>query len=272
MTSEIIRNYGLAQDQSSDTWSEDEDSYEPVIASQSFIPVANISPQENHLPPPNSLPSTSSPNLIDLWQVDSQNRSEPSPRQIDSHTDRIGSVQPGFTDKNLRPVLAPVSITPNTISHLGVSAQGTSTCSSSTVDRRSSYFASESTVTEPSLSQSPFELLESGSPEISAHQIRREETLFDDGIFLRGSAYQELHATLRNHIFDVLQQGNGTGTPETTNSSSSISRGIDQSIDSSTRQQAETNTQSRPHLTQQQEYELWKNYTDEVAPWVRFSS
>lgn len=96
----------------------------------------------------------------------------------------------------------------------------------------------------------------------------------EDGIFIPGSSYLELHSTLRSHIFDTTRSAAPTrrGTPEL-NENVNLEITLEGS-GSEKLQQIATPTWSPglTDLTQQEEYELWKNWTDEVATWVRIAA
>lgn len=98
---------------------------------------------------------------------------------------------------------------------------------------------------------------------------------FFDGIFLPGSAYFELHSTLRSHMFDTarsracskepvlnyeLPDGDDIIAGSTWNTKDSRLLGPGSHPSTSTPKAAE--------LTIEEEYRLWKNWTDEIAPWV----
>ncbi|KAI1756895.1 hypothetical protein F4782DRAFT_537312 [Xylaria castorea] len=98
----------------------------------------------------------------------------------------------------------------------------------------------------------------------------------DDGIFLPGSTYLELHSTLRDRIFDTAlsAQSCRVASPRTL-------IGGDDMTDSYTHVDYETasigpgNPISPPastplfaELEWQEEYKLWKNWVDEIAPWL----
>lgn len=100
-----------------------------------------------------------------------------------------------------------------------------------------------------------------------------------DGIFLPGSAYLEFHSTLRNHTFQAARSTfpSRCGTPERPptrhvqdNEGQSDLPG-DEETEGSREGTAVSAvpTPSFVELTQQQEFELWKNWVDEIAPWVR---
>lgn len=102
------------------------------------------------------------------------------------------------------------------------------------------------------------------------------DVTFDDGIFLPGSTYQELHTTLRNHIFNTARSIAPTrhGSPVNGVEFGTIpEQGAQQGFVTAATNLIERNQQNNitpraPELSQHEEYELWKNWTDEVAPWV----
>lgn len=87
----------------------------------------------------------------------------------------------------------------------------------------------------------------------------------EDGVFLPGSAYHELHSTLRNHIIQEVQSNAPTRqvTPDTSSRSDTIHLEADLSIsaivDASEPQQV---------LDKDEEIFLWRNWIDEIAPWL----
>lgn len=103
-----------------------------------------------------------------------------------------------------------------------------------------------------------------------------------DGIFLPGSAYLEFHSTLRNYTLQAARSTfpSRNGTPERPPTRNGPVRFIEDdnaSVLDPTLDAAESESVVVPpvptpptsaHLSQQQEYELWKNWVDEVAPWV----
>ena len=93
-----------------------------------------------------------------------------------------------------------------------------------------------------------------------------------DGIFLPGSAYLQLHSTLRDRMFDTAKSRAVTPEPQpqVSNSLSGIAAPvinypelnlIDQPVNT-------TPIPAIEGLTQLVEYKLWKNWTDEIAPWL----
>ncbi|KFY98991.1 hypothetical protein V498_01090 [Pseudogymnoascus sp. VKM F-4517 (FW-2822)] len=102
-----------------------------------------------------------------------------------------------------------------------------------------------------------------------------DNQLFDSphGIFLPGSAYRELHTTLRNHIIHTARSNAPTtyGTPEHQpnigfiSQDAVVSQGNGPAFDISL---SDSESHKPPELTAYREYILWKNYIDELAPWL----
>jgi hypothetical protein len=99
-------------------------------------------------------------------------------------------------------------------------------------------------------------------------------TSFEDGIFLPGTAYHELHSTLRQHLIQEVRS-NGPTRPATPRSEDdrpasdvdgdnshvkSLGRGLEKTTVSTDIEQ--------PILSKEEECELWRNWFDEVAPWL----
>ncbi|TVY51040.1 Transcriptional regulatory protein moc3 [Lachnellula cervina] len=94
-----------------------------------------------------------------------------------------------------------------------------------------------------------------------------------DGIFLPGSAYQELHSTLRNHLISTARSNAPTrlGTPEQDHAPLGRSdlRFNEDAPDSRTESDPESVQSSKaPEISPHREYVLWKTWIDEVAPWL----
>lgn len=117
-------------------------------------------------------------------------------------------------------------------------------------------------------------------PEIAG--ITPEQLFADDGIFLPGSAYLELHSALRHHIFDTARStypsrsttpdpgpyhvddemlGVNPPQPHSTTSYANQTEHLQAAQPSDT-------TPITIELTKQEEYVLWKNWVDEIALWV----
>lgn len=110
------------------------------------------------------------------------------------------------------------------------------------------------------------------------------EGMSQDGIFLPGSAYLEFHSALRSHTFNAARSAfpSRCGTPEhadaahaTAGSESQLGGDCLPSIPntSDTVSPLDDVALSRPtprlsELSQQEEFELWKNWVDEIGPWV----
>ncbi|KAK4499225.1 hypothetical protein PRZ48_009738 [Zasmidium cellare] len=88
------------------------------------------------------------------------------------------------------------------------------------------------------------------------------DSAFEDGIFLPGSQYQELHAALRSRIIDTARSTvpSRVGSPEPYPPPDLHSPISVQADDDESRRLA--------HLTAEEEYVLWQNYISEVAPWL----
>lgn len=94
----------------------------------------------------------------------------------------------------------------------------------------------------------------------------------EDGIFLPGSAYHELHSTLRNHLIqetmsDVPTRATTPRYAESSRQPSTVEEEIEEAPSAPDYQTAPTVT-SPPLLTEAEECALWKNYFDEIAPWL----
>jgi len=127
----------------------------------------------------------------------------------------------------------------------------------------------------------PLAVAEGNIPEVTA--ISPEQLFADDGIFLPGSTYLELHSALRNHIFDTARSTYTSRRstpdneacdaanvevaelrPQLSTITAPVTGGPANSAESS------STTPTFIDLTKQEEYLLWKNWVDEIAPWVRY--
>ena len=100
------------------------------------------------------------------------------------------------------------------------------------------------------------------------------DKLSDDGIFLHGSAYWELHSTLRNRIFSTAKS-NAASSATTRHPTPDLDHSSDEFQISRTGSHTDGPRQDwkgSELLSQHVEYELWKNWIDEVAPWVSNTS
>ncbi|KAF4973827.1 hypothetical protein FZEAL_9206 [Fusarium zealandicum] len=91
----------------------------------------------------------------------------------------------------------------------------------------------------------------------------------EDGIFLPGSAYHELHSTLRNHLIQETRSIAPTRsvTPRFEGDSAQGSSAILADTEA-TLQLPGFQPSATPLLSQAEECLLWKNYFDEIAPWL----
>lgn len=97
--------------------------------------------------------------------------------------------------------------------------------------------------------------------------------LSDDGIFISGSAYQELHNTLRDHMFSTARSQDSSrvaspaeradvgGSSQDCNNTPAFGPSFSHAI------QADL-TDAEPFLEPPHEYLLWKNWTGEIADWL----
>lgn len=108
---------------------------------------------------------------------------------------------------------------------------------------------------------------------IEQMQAFTPEGASEDGIFLPGSAYHELHSTLRNHL--IQETRSNAPTRSTTprfeadslhDTSTTIDEDADETIPLPD-YQTSAHTQL-PLLSEGEECALWKNYFDEIAPWL----
>jgi hypothetical protein len=106
-----------------------------------------------------------------------------------------------------------------------------------------------------------------------------EQLFADDGIFLPGSAYLEVHSVLRNHIFDTARSTYPSRwptpspacdvdeVPEAT-AQQHTSHAPPDAVQTGQASQSSDTTPRYIELTKEEEYVLWKNWVDEIAPWV----
>ncbi|EME79745.1 uncharacterized protein MYCFIDRAFT_142135 [Pseudocercospora fijiensis CIRAD86] len=88
------------------------------------------------------------------------------------------------------------------------------------------------------------------------------DSQFDDGIFLPGSEFQELHAALRSKIIDTAR----STAPSRMSSPDHHHPELQRSETSETADDEESRRLA--HLSIDQEYVLLQNYINEVAPWL----
>lgn len=109
-------------------------------------------------------------------------------------------------------------------------------------------------------------------------ELLDEDMFIDqDGIFLPGSTYQELHSTLRDHLIYTARSNVQTrsGTPEEHLPGMSIFEKDNcnpnggEDMTRSVAEPGSVRSIRTPEITPQREYILWKTWIDEVAPWVR---
>ncbi|KAJ0306782.1 hypothetical protein COL516b_004577 [Colletotrichum fioriniae] len=105
-------------------------------------------------------------------------------------------------------------------------------------------------------------------------QMFTPEGSYEDGIFLPGSAYHELHSTLRNHLIQEVRSNGPTRPASPASGQNSRRRSIDASSGpSSSNEAVETvgeisSDHEPPRLPLEEECALWKNWVDEISPWL----
>jgi hypothetical protein len=99
-----------------------------------------------------------------------------------------------------------------------------------------------------------------GNPFLSPHI---SDTSFEDGIFLPGSQYLELHSELRSRLFDTAH------SVEPSRHGSPVPVGLlDQTQLPLDSRAVEEDPRRLAQLSPEQEYTLWQVYITEVAPWI----
>jgi hypothetical protein len=100
--------------------------------------------------------------------------------------------------------------------------------------------------------------------------------VLDDGIFMPGTSYLALHSALRSHLFDTSRSVLPTRctSPEATGLANSGSRARvpRYSVPEASCMQRVLPLSTRAtfvELSQEEEFELWTNWTDEISSWVR---
>lgn len=99
-----------------------------------------------------------------------------------------------------------------------------------------------------------------GNPFLSPHI---SDTSFEDGIFLPGSQYLELHSELRSRLFDTAHsvEPSRRGSPVSIGQLDQTSLPLDNDV-------VEEDPRRLAQLSPEQEYTLWQVYITEVAPWI----
>ncbi|KAF4996157.1 hypothetical protein FGRMN_4649 [Fusarium graminum] len=105
-------------------------------------------------------------------------------------------------------------------------------------------------------------------PYIDQLQPFTPEGISEDGIFLPGSAYHELHSTLRNHLIQETRSIAPTRSATPHIEVDSSSGRIDLEDAETSLPISDFQPSQAPLLSQQEECSLWKNYFDEIAPWL----
>ncbi|KAF6809600.1 hypothetical protein CMUS01_13649 [Colletotrichum musicola] len=105
-------------------------------------------------------------------------------------------------------------------------------------------------------------------------QMFTPEGSYEDGIFLPGSAYHELHSTLRNHLIQEVRSNGPTRPGSPVSGQNSRRRSIDASSGETSSAEAPevagevSSDHEPPFLPLEEECALWKNWVDEISPWL----
>ncbi|CAM1507474.1 Fc.00g071150.m01.CDS01 [Cosmosporella sp. VM-42] len=109
-------------------------------------------------------------------------------------------------------------------------------------------------------------------PYMEQMQAFTPEGMSDDGIFLPGSAYHELHSTLRNHLIQEVKSSAPTraATPRFDAESGQDTSTIDDDVGEMIQvlEDPPVRYGDSPLLSDDDECSLWRNWFDEVAPWL----
>ncbi|WZH48204.1 hypothetical protein QYS62_009372 [Fusarium acuminatum] len=105
-------------------------------------------------------------------------------------------------------------------------------------------------------------------PYIDHMQAFTPEGISEDGIFLPGSAYHELHSTLRNHLIQETRSVAPTRSTTPHIEVDSAPGGVVLEETEVTPPINDFQSSQTPLLSQHEECSLWKNYFDEIAPWL----
>lgn len=135
----------------------------------------------------------------------------------------------------------------------------------------------------PPMDALPIDPLLHHSPSFDAFdfgdQLFTPEGSFEDGIFLPGSAYHELHSTLRNHLIQEVKSnaptrpcsvaGSFEDNDRAKSSTQASARQSPCPDDDLTQVSREISTDhDPPELSSEQECALWKNWFEEISPWL----
>ncbi|KAF4122313.1 C6 transcription factor [Geosmithia morbida] len=102
---------------------------------------------------------------------------------------------------------------------------------------------------------------------MTSAQALTPEGSFEDGVFMPGSAYHELHSTLRHHLIQEVRSNAPTrsGTPET---GAADFAGTDRPLWPSAAAVATISAETSSILRKDEEIVLWRNWFGEIAPWL----
>ncbi|OLN98063.1 Transcriptional regulatory protein moc3-like protein 5 [Colletotrichum chlorophyti] len=191
----------------------------------------------------------------------------PSTRRDDDASDKGHAQTNDRIDFHASPSSASQMITDNAVANLIYLSQGGA--AQGPPHQHPTTSASGITVTSlpiDPLIEAPFDFMD---------QIFTPEGSYEDGIFLPGSAYHELHSTLRNHLIQEVRSNGPTRPASPVSGPNSRRRSVDDSS-SGPPSSAEapdaagelSSDHEAPFLPMEEECMLWKNWIDEISPWV----
>ncbi|KAF9874710.1 C6 transcription factor [Colletotrichum karsti] len=190
----------------------------------------------------------------------------PSTRRDDDASDKGHAHSGDRMDFQASPTSASQMITDNAVANLLYLSQGGA--GQGPHDHHATTSVSGIPVTTlalESLVDAPFEFMD---------QMFTPEGSYEDGIFLPGSAYHELHSTLRQHLIQEVRSNGPTRPASPASGESSRRRSVDASSGETSSAEAPqsageiSSDHEPPFLPLEEECALWKNWVDEISPWL----
>ncbi|KAF3356788.1 putative transcriptional regulatory protein [Verticillium dahliae VDG1] len=211
-------------------------------------------------------------NPID-FEVDSEEGESPRCQAVPSPVRRRNQEPTDLADFGDSPSAASHIITDSAVANLLLFSQGGANAShdlASSLSQHTQFDSLERLPVNPIVHESPSleHVFEFGE------QLFSPEGSYDDGIFLPGSAYHELHSTLRNHLIQEVRSNVPTrpGTPtqgvENVYKEHSVRSGTSSTNDEVLIQNDLASDHEPPRLSKQEEIVLWKNWFEEISPWL----
>ncbi|TDZ18009.1 Transcription activator AMTR1 [Colletotrichum orbiculare MAFF 240422] len=191
----------------------------------------------------------------------------PSTRRDDDASDK-GQAQAGDAmDYQASPESASQVLTDNAVANLLYLSQGGAGHGAHTHHPATSMSGLPVTsISLDSLIEAPFEFMD---------QMFTPEGSYEDGIFLPGSAYHELHSTLRNHLIQEVRSNGPTRPASPVSGEHCRRRSIDGGSGNNSSGEGPdaaageiSSDHEPPFLPLEEECALWKNWVDEISPWL----